>query len=85
MTPRSPQMIKIEPGNDELIDQSENSESGKRKLTKEQEAMLQELPTMAKKNAKNVSLVLSSTLVWSTCSWISGLTIKESSDLRLKI
>ena len=63
-------MIKIEPENDEvLIDQSENGkidQSGKRKLTKEQEAMLQELPTMSKKDANNVSLVLSSTIIWSS-------------------
>ena len=51
------EMVKIEP--DDSIEEIQNSEEhsvncGKRKLTKEQEALLQELPTMTKKEEKKV-------------------------------
>ena len=51
------EMVKIEPDDpiEEIQNSEENSENcGKRKLTKEQEALLQELPTMTKKEEKKV-------------------------------
>ena len=51
------EMVKIEPDDsiEEIQNFEENSENcGKRKLTKEQEALLQELPTMTKKEEKKV-------------------------------